>query len=51
MESTDMTSEQNIRTFIEDLINEIIATAVGTIREENTAIGAVEEVTEIEEDG
>jgi len=42
-----MTTEQNIRTFIGDLINKIIVIAVETICEENTAI---EEVTAIEED-
>jgi len=38
MDSTDMTTDKNIKTILQVLINEIIATAVETVREENTAI-------------
>lgn len=41
----DMTTDKYIRTFIEDLLNEIIATANETALKEKTAIGAIEENT------
>jgi len=50
MDSTDTTIKINIRTFIEDLLNEIIETTIETANKEKTAIGAIEENTVIDED-
>lgn len=43
-------AKKNIRTFIEDLLNKIIATAIETALKEKTAIGTIEENTAIDED-
>jgi len=50
MDSTKMTTEKNIKSFIEDLLNEIIETVIETASKEKTTIGAIEENTAIDED-
>jgi len=47
MYSADMNTQQNIKTFIENLKNEIIAIAIEIARNENTTISAIEENTTI----